>query len=347
MKMMSTLLLSLAALMTSGTVISNVDPRKDTTGSILNAHDGNILHMYGEYYWYSIGYGDCTENPGCSKAGVNNSCGFMFNHSVTLYTSKDLSSGSWVNRGNVLPVQNRPMGIVFASTVVYNNVTDQYVLWANYLPSNNFQLSRYFVATSKSRFGPFDVVNPHVNLTRSPQGDSKIFVDDDGQGYIIYTTVEKAGHLLAIERLTPDFIYSQGDSAPLNPSGCMEAPSVFIDRESGKYFALASECCCFCSEGGDVEVYSSDSILGNYTHHGSINQKRQIPAQQTYVLPVNTTSGWQYIWIGDRWGSAPDKLKSHDFTYWGLLNWTGAGSGRLPQTMEFVDQFDVNLADSF
>eukprot|EP01060_Flectonema_neradi_P023533 TRINITY_DN317_c0_g1_i2.p1 TRINITY_DN317_c0_g1~~TRINITY_DN317_c0_g1_i2.p1 ORF type:complete len:346 (+),score=66.95 TRINITY_DN317_c0_g1_i2:52-1089(+) len=345
MKMMSTLLLSLAALMTSGTVISNVDPRKDTTGSILNAHDGNILHMYGEYYWYSIGYGDCTENPGCSKAGVNNSCGFMFNHSVTLYTSKDLSSGSWVNRGNVLPVQNRPMGTMFAASVAYNNATGQYVLWANYLPQQNFKIARYFVATSKSRFGPFDVVNPHVNLTRSPQGDSKIFVDDDGQGYIIYTANGK----VTVEKLTPDYLYSEGSSTAIfNPSTpCEESPSLFIDRVSGRYFGLTSICCCFCSEGGNIEVYSSDSILGNYTHHGSINPSLEIPAQQTYILPVNTTSGWQYIWIGDRWGSAPDKLKSHDFTYWGLLNWTGAGSGRLPQTMEFVDQFDVNLADSF
>ena len=339
----SLLLLLSAVLITSGTVISNISPRRDTDGNILNAHDGNIVLIDGEYHWYSIGYGDCIENPGCSKSSVNNSCGFMFNHSVTLYTSKDLSSGSWENRGDVLPLSNRPHGIVFATTVVYNKLTDLYVLWANYLPQQNFQLSRYFVATSKSRFGPFMVVNAHANLTRSPEGDSKVFVDDDGQGYIVYTSVQKVGHLLTIEKLTPDFIYSQGDSTPLNPTGCMEAPSIFIDRESGRYFALASECCCFCSEGGDIEVFAADSILGNYSHEGSINPSREIPAQQTYVLPLNTTTGWQYVWIGDRWGSAPDHLKSHDFTYWGLLNWTGAGASRVPQRMEFTNQFVIDL----
>ena len=336
----SLLLLLSAVLITSGTVISNISPRRDTDGNILNAHDGNIVLIDGEYHWYSIGYGDCIENPGCSKSSVNNSCGFMFNHSVTLYTSKDLSSGSWVNRGNVLPVDNRPSGTMFATSVVYNKLTDLYVLWANYLPQQNFKIARYFVATSKSRFGPFMLENPHVNLTRSPQGDSKLFIDDDGQGYIIYTANGK----VTVEKLTPDFFYSQGDSSNFfNPSGCEESPSIIIDRVSHKYFALTSNCCCFCSQGGNVQIYKSDSILGNYTHQGSINPSLEIPAQQTYVLPLNTTTGWQYVWIGDRWGSAPDHLKSHDFTYWSLLNWTGAGASRVPQMMKFTNQFVIDL----
>ena len=169
-------------------MISNISPRRDTDGNILNAHDGNIILIDGEYHWYSVGFDDCVEDPGCSKISERESCGFMSNHSVTLYTSKDLSSDSWVNRGNVLPVDNRPSGTMLGASVVYNKLTDLYVLWADYFPRQDIQLSRCLVATSKSRFGPFMVVNPVANLTRSPQRAGRLFVDDDGQGYIIYVS---------------------------------------------------------------------------------------------------------------------------------------------------------------
>ena len=341
----SLLLLLSAVLITSGTVISNISPRRDTDGNILNAHDGNIILIDGEYHWYSVGFDDCVENDGCSKISVRESCGFMSNHSVTLYTSKDLSSGSWVNRGNVLPVDNRPSGTMLGASVVYNKLTDLYVLWADYFPEQDIRLSRFLVATSKSRFGPFMVVNAEANLTRFDTQSGKVFVDDDGQGYITYVSTPSMEHTVSIERLTPDFIYSQGDSLPLNPTGCLGGvPTIFIDRESGRYFALATGCyCCFCSGGTSVFVYAADSILGHYYQVAAINSYLGAPAQQTYVLPLNTTTGWEYVWIGNHWGSAPDHLKSHDFTYWSLLNWTGAGASRVPQMMKFTDQFVIDL----
>jgi hypothetical protein len=41
-----------------------------------------------------------------------------------------------------------------------------------------------------------------------------------------------------------------------------------------------------------------------------------IPAQQTYVMPLHTGDGIQYIWMGDLWGSASDNIKGHDYQYW-------------------------------
>jgi Glycosyl hydrolases family 43 len=50
-----------------------------------------------------------------------------------------------------------------------------------------------------------------------------------------------------------------------------------------------------------------------------------IPAQQTYVMELNTTKGKEYIWMGDFWGSATDGVKGKDFQYWSsplsLLVW--------------------------
>jgi len=41
-----------------------------------------------------------------------------------------------------------------------------------------------------------------------------------------------------------------------------------------------------------------------------------IPAQQTYVMELPTSSGTEYIWMGDIWGSASDNVKGHSYQYW-------------------------------
>ena len=82
-----------------GALISNVNPRLDTDGNILNAHDGNVQQWdsNGDFFWYSIGYSNCTEpqatTNGCEYASVNNSCGFQYNHTINLYISSNLTSG--------------------------------------------------------------------------------------------------------------------------------------------------------------------------------------------------------------------------------------------------------------
>ncbi|WP_350285800.1 family 43 glycosylhydrolase [uncultured Croceitalea sp.] len=47
-----------------------------------------------------------------------------------------------------------------------------------------------------------------------------------------------------------------------------------------------------------------------------IMQQPIIPAQQTYVMKLNTNKGEAYIWMGDLWGSASDHIKGHDYQYW-------------------------------
>jgi hypothetical protein len=54
--------------------ISNVDPRRDTTGKIMDIHDGTTLHLPdGLYYYYGASYGNCTEfpgNDGCAHTNI-------------------------------------------------------------------------------------------------------------------------------------------------------------------------------------------------------------------------------------------------------------------------------------
>jgi hypothetical protein len=55
-----------------------------------------------------------------------------------------------------------------------------------------------------------------------------------------------------------------------------------------------------------------------------------IPAQQAFVVPVTVKAPGggtrvQYIWGGDRWQSAPDGFKSHDYQVWVPMSINASG----------------------
>lgn len=50
-------------------------------------------------------------------------------------------------------------------------------------------------------------------------------------------------------------------------------------------------------------------------------------AQQSDIFQYFDASGApQYMWYGDRWQSAPDGIKGHDFTYWSPLAFAPDGN---------------------
>jgi hypothetical protein len=46
------------------------------------------------------------------------------------------------------------------------------------------------------------------------------------------------------------------------------------------------------------------------------DDKPIIPAQQTYIMELQTTKGKALIWMGDLWGSSNENNKGQDFQYW-------------------------------
>lgn len=66
-----------------------------------------------------------------------------------------------------------------------------------------------------------------------------------------------------------------------------------------------------------------------------------IPAQQTYLMELNTTEGRKFIWMGDLWGSASDNVKGHDYQYWSPpLEFDQEG---MIKPMEWTNEWRVNL----
>jgi hypothetical protein len=313
------LLLASASATGAGVVnISNVLPRRDSSGAIMDMHDGNVhIGSDGTYYWYAAGYGGCPErNSTTGCAGGFHGCGFFKNHSVNLFTSKDLTT--WTGHGNVLPEANRVDAILFSPKILFNKQTATYVLWYNFVPHYS-----YAVATSKSPFGPFNTVNRTVGSSfrfghhdNSDIGDFSLWSDEDGTGYMLYS----AHSHCQIERLTPDYLASTWEttnqSSVVFPHG-NEAPALF--KRKGKWYALVSESCCYCEAGGKVHAYSAEKPLGPYEYLGEIaagpnplppigSTQVATSAQQTNVFPVQGSDGeLSFMWQGDRWQSAPGR----------------------------------------
>eukprot|EP00039_Didymoeca_costata_P029595 m.25384 g.25384 ORF g.25384 m.25384 type:complete len:365 (-) comp7701_c0_seq2:32-1126(-) len=343
---------------------SNVLPRRDTDGNIVNAHDGQIVSENGTYYWFAAGYLNCTEWPGmngCQGCSIHHTsigpgcgCGFEAATAVNLYTSSDLAS--WTFHGNVLPLNQRPANTsLFSPRAIYNDHTKNWVLWYNYVPNYS-----YAVATSLSPFGPFVTKNASAGASfrygnppgyppNSRIGDFSLFKDDDGTGYMLYShDPSPDGHgnnyKLSVARLSIDFLASswnpktqQGES--LSVSG-FEAPAMF--KRNGIYYTLTSSGCCYCGEGGVVYVHTAQHPLGPYVAQNapiSFNNAStglQTQGQQTTV--TKTLSG-SYIWQGDRWQSAPDHIKAHDFQFWYPLQFESDGS---IAAMSWLDNFTLN-----
>jgi len=331
--------------------ISNISPRLDSNGNIMDAHDGDIIRYSadGPYFFYAMSYGTCKEQPtGCYNATLG-ACGFRLDHNISVWTSPDLSSGSWVFQGYALPVDQRPVGIYYRPKVLYNPNTKLYVLWVNWLKGGNFGGSQYLVATSQDPIGPFKVVNSNVATRYTIGGDFSIMVDNDSEhsAYFIYTSLSHA-HSISIEKLSSDYLSSLAatnisySSGIFGASNC-EAPALF-ERES-IYYALFDHCCCFCEEGSGIVVYTATSPLGPYVSRGQIgldNQGNPIThAQQNYVMKIATPQGSEFIWTGDRWQSSASKIKAYDFQYWSPLVFTN-GPTKI-QHLTWLDSFTIRV----
>ncbi len=316
--------------------INNIEPRRDVTGNIIDAHGGCLQFFNGRFYLYGTAYG-------------TNHDSLALNCPFRVYSSPDL--GNWTFEGELL--KEPPNGIYTRPSVVFNPNTRKYVLWYNWF--SKLWDGQAGVAVSDSPVGPFKIVNLNAHLAGVCPGDGSLFVDDDGTSYYIYTAMGE-GYAVRVERLTPDFLDSTGKTSNILARGG-EAPVIF--RRNTIYYALCGPLCPDCPYGSEVEVFTSSSPLGPFTMKPSSNINHRpdaggitnlptgntmsnrpgngipmestqgvalqihpehsaptVPAQQTWVAKIPTAGEPVFIWMGDRWGSAPDGVKGHDFQYW-------------------------------
>ena len=337
----ATYLLLLACAWAKPTTISNVVPRRDTDGAIMDAHDSKLVLKDGVFHWFAASYGNCTEpkgNSGCASVAIGG-CGFRTDHNVSLYTSTDLAT--WKNEGVVFAAAGLlpPQSVLFAPKTVYNARTQMWVMYFNYI-TGSFSNSFYGVAQAPTPAGPFAIVNHNVALRYQDNGDENLFVDDDGAGYLIYTTLS-AGHAMSIERLSDNFTTSLGAAASSGLFGDtgVEAPMMF--KRGSTYYAVFGPCCCYCGAGSQVSVYTAQHPLGPYVRQPG-GPLPNLSSQSTDIFSyVDSSGNAQFMFIGDHWQSAPDGLKSHDFTVWAPLSFAADGT---MASSGFQNSFTVDVA---
>ena len=335
--------------------IDNTAPRRDVAGNIIDAHDG-CLQLFGTHFFlYGTAYGT---NDGYTTA-----------NRFVVYDSTDLDQ--WTPPGELL--KQHPPGVYYRPYVVFNSITRKYVLWYNWYPTQ--WKGQTGVAISDSPVGPFTIVNANVHLACSQPGDGSLFVDDVGTGYYIYTAIDQ-GYTVRVERLTPDYLATTGEMSDPLVIGA-EAPVLF--RRNNLYYALCGQRCAFCPEGSGVMVFFSNSPLGPFFPAPNINRRPEsraptvstqqtwnvdipggkfsyaftnnsqmvyesnaprIPAQETWVAKIPMAGGPIFIWMADRWQSAPDGVKGHDFQFWSApLNFNPSTGAILP--VETTARWDI------
>ena len=316
------------------TLIQNTTPRRDVDGRIIDCHDGCLRHFDGRFYLYGTRYGETD--------------GFTRANRFVCYSSPDLEQ--WTAEGELL---REPMdGVCYRPYVVYNPGTRRYVLWFNWYPV--LWEGQFAVGMSESPAGPFEVVEADAAVVQPRPGDHNVFVDDDGTGYLIYTSIQGdpahgiPRHGMSVEQLNDAFIGTTGrNSGFLDHS--VEAPAMI--KHAGRYLCVFGRTCCFGPEGADARVYRAEHPLGPWEFATQINGPGDGPigedgpvtieGQQTDIATIPTAAGPLHIWMADLWGSRPDGVKGHDLQHWEPLRF---GDDGLPRALENLASWSTSPA---
>lgn len=95
-------------------------------------------------------------------------------------------------------------------------------------------------------------------------------------------------------------------------------------KRNNVFYVLWGTCCCFCTPGTDIQFYRSTQVDRGYAYVSDPGCKDPMPGSWHTCTAGSTTGSQlnsvfhvpgtdQWILIGQRWQSAPDGLKSHDF----------------------------------
>lgn len=237
--------------------------------------------------------------------------------------------------------------IIERPKVIYNDKTKKYVMWAHmdgdkdpYNDNANYGKAKAGYAISDSPTGPF-VYQKSYRMDLAPEGekdyfpndrgmarDMTLFKDDDGTGYLIYSSEENL--TLYISKLTEDYSDVTGwhkegrkddkgnpvrdttyqaeygvDYVRVFPGGQREAPAMF--KYQGKYYILTSGASGWAPNENKFTV--ADHIFGPWsamtnpfvrTLPSDPDPGKAFGTQTTSVIPVDPEKG-KFIYVGDTW----------------------------------------------
>lgn len=210
--------------------------------------------------------------------------------------------------------------------MLYNDKNQEYVIWFHadgQTPDStggNYAKAKAGVATSKSPFGPFklqgsyllnydeDITDRGFDSEGGHVRDMNLFKDDDGTGYVLYSS--DGNENMYIAKLNEDYTNivktndegaKKGVDFTVNFVGqSREAPAMF--KHQDKYYLITSGCTGWTSNQSKYAV--ADHPMGPWTMVGDpcTDEDRNYTyfTQSTCVIPLDAEAG-RFIYMGDRW----------------------------------------------
>ncbi len=265
---------------------------KDTSGKYIYSQGGGVFKFGDTYYWYGVHYKG-AETYAANPSKKNNDTGFV---SVTCYSSKDLVN--WKFENDVLTASTKNFGFAYwfgRLGVAYCPKSKRYVLVAQYNESVMF-------ASCDSPTGNFRVENVQdqiTNVQKQGTGDQTIFVDDDGQAYLICSNKGGRGHQYVSKLRESDFLYAEPAVEVAKGSG-REGNCMF--KYKGKYYFCASDLHGWNSSHSYYMV--ADNINGPYSGWkvmGGTDNDFSHVTQTGFFYTVKGSKEETVLFCGDRW----------------------------------------------
>ncbi|MDD5947358.1 MAG: family 43 glycosylhydrolase [Oscillospiraceae bacterium] len=265
---------------------------KDTSGNYIYSQGGGVFQFGDTYYWYGVHYSG-AETYAANPSGKNSDTAFK---SVTCYSSKDLVN--WKFENDVLTADTKDFGWTYwvgRMGVAYCPTTKKYVLVTQYNDSILF-------ASCDTPTGNFKVerVQDYIdNVVKQGTGDQTVFVDDDGQAYIVCSNKGGRGHQYISKLRSSDFLYAEPAVEVAKGSG-REGNCLF--KYKGKYYFCASDLHGWNASHSYYMV--ADNIYGPYSSwkvmEGTDEDFSHV-TQTGFFYTVKGTKQETVLFCGDRW----------------------------------------------
>ena len=273
---------------------------KDTSGNFIYSQGGGVIRAGSTYYWYGVNYGGAATYA-ANPANQNSDTSFV---AITTYSSSDLAN--WKFEGNALTHASMASKLTMSQSTwigrvgaTYNATTKKYVIVGQYLGTPDTQ---QFFATSDAPNGAFEVQGTQAvltNVVNNNCGDQSIFTDDDGQAYIVCSSLEGRSNLYVIPLRPSDFLQAQPATKIFGGAG-REGNAMF--KYNGRYYACSSDLHGW--NASHAYCISATNILGPYSTElvmGNTDLDFSHVTQTGLFVTVKGSSQELVIFGGDRW----------------------------------------------
>lgn len=294
---------------------------KDTAGAPIFSQGGGMLKIGERYYWYGVKYAEAVSYasaPGAPAPAPHFAA-------VTAYSSTDLVN--WTFEGEVmkdLPGKLAdPDAWIGRMGVVYNQRTRKYVLLTQYGSKRGG--AGVLFASSDNPAGPFVVerLQARIENVASPtSGDQTVFVDDDGQPYLVFSNNGDRRRLYVAPLRGSDFLNVEAATQVYHaPGGGREGNAMFKYR--GLYYFCSSDL-----HGWNASrsyCMTAPRIAGPYTPEKLIagtGADFSHVSQNGFFIPVHGKSGTTILYAGDRWSNFAGNGQGYNI--WVPLSFAGA-----------------------